>query len=428
MADDKSVVLEKAHRHIQKGQWQKAAELMEEAHLMDRSDPLVTLRLGDLYKKLGRVGDAAIYYRGTADIFAETGQTTKAAATYKMALRLDPRLGGVHEKLERLTSVREGQRGQGEPAPPSAGQSPPGGAPCPGPGLRATGPEDGRPMEVYYGAVERDEAPGGPDVVHETIPGLVELGSTVGRLVPVSEQGDGSRGEDSGGIELSSGVGDAKIESFAMNKEAGRLEPAFAADGGLAGSGPSSPGLDARAAENSPPPDPSDIFSGFASDVQAPPEGAGSAGGAPPGAVQPGREIEFLTDLDEDELWDLLGRMDRLTFGPDEPIIREGETGDSIYIITSGRVLVTTTNDGMRVRLAELEVNDFFGEVSFLTGKRRTADVTAVETTTVMVFSRFEMDELIKKYPGVERVLRMFQKERVADTIAALKTLSEGIL
>ncbi len=409
MAGDKSAVLDKAQIHIQKGQWNKAVELMEEADRLDGSDPHVTLRLGDLCKKLGRIGDAALYYCRTADIFAGSGQTTKAAATYKMVLRLDPTQEGVQEKLDRLTARNEAAKRAQDLADGHPTQAEPaarGIDPAAGPG-----PEDGRPMEVYYGAVAKEES-GDDEAEHETIPGLVELGSTVGRLVPMSGQGDGSGDNGPGGIELSAGAGDVRIESFAMNKEADRRTPVPAG----------------RPTETTSAAGGHDMFSDFAADVQAPPEAADAIGVPSPPDRRPRREIEFLTDLGEDELWELLGRMDRLTFGPDEPIIREGEAGDSMYIITSGRVLVTTTNNGMRVRLAELGENDFFGEVSFLTGKPRTADVTAMETTTLMVFSRVEMDNLIDKYPGVERVLRMFQKDRVSDTMSTLKTLSEGML
>jgi hypothetical protein len=229
----------------------------------------------------------------------------------------------------------------------------------------------------------------------------------------------GSQPSPPSGIDLSEGRPGVEIESFAMNKAASRGNAGETVDEGIVGGSGSFTGFEPPPAA---PPRPSGakdtMFTDFAADAEAAPTVK-----APPGTPA-SKDIEFLGDLAEDELWDFLGRMNRLTFGPGEPIIREGESGDSIYIISSGSVMVSTTRNGMTVKLAELHENDFFGEVSFLTGNPRTADVTAMETTTVMELSRTETDGLIRKYPGVERVLRMFQKERVADTIATMKFVS----
>jgi len=167
------------------------------------------------------------------------------------------------------------------------------------------------------------------------------------------------------------------------------------------------------------------MFDDFAADVVAP----SNDGPAPePASGKSAGKVEFLSDLQDEELWELLGRMDRLTFGPGEAIIREGDQGDSIYIINEGRVRVTVNVDGKIVLLAELGEQDFFGEVSFLTGKPRTATVTASDTTHILELKRSEVDDLIERYPHVEQVLDMFHKTRVADTVSSINLVTMGML
>jgi len=416
MASDKDALYSRAQKHIQKGQWLKAIELMEEVHLLDRDDAVVTLRLGDLYKKVGSSDQAAEYYFKTANIYADTGQKTKAAAIYKMLLRTNPSHEEAQQRLDGLTAKQETVNISATSSPAvftSSFTDAQTGETSQDPDNILPSAVKPAPMDVFYGSSEQASRDDEPEVKTELVPGLVELGSTVGHLefdmlekvTPVESQRT---------VDISDEKPGTGIESFAMNKEASRREPVEAAGA-------------ANDFDEALPPSGIDIFSDFASDAAVPSDPA-SAAPSRQASRPPRRDIEFLTDLEEDELWELLGRMDRQTYGPEEFIIREGDAGDSMYIITSGRVLVTTTKNSMRIRLAELGENDFFGEVSFLTGQPRTADVTAIETTTLMVFSRSEMDELINKYPSVEKVLRMFQKDRVADTMSTIMTLSEGML
>jgi CRP-like cAMP-binding protein len=56
-------------------------------------------------------------------------------------------------------------------------------------------------------------------------------------------------------------------------------------------------------------------------------------------------------------------------------IVREGEAGDSMYVVVSGCAAVVTGAE--RRELARVEEGGHFGEMSLLTGERRTATVVA---------------------------------------------------
>ena len=76
------------------------------------------------------------------------------------------------------------------------------------------------------------------------------------------------------------------------------------------------------------------------------------------------------------------------TFGDGEVIVQEGDTGKEMYIISSGSAKVTKRSEtGKDVHLRDLERGSFFGEMSILEGEPRSATVTAVGETKVLVLA-----------------------------------------
>jgi cAMP-dependent protein kinase regulator len=102
-------------------------------------------------------------------------------------------------------------------------------------------------------------------------------------------------------------------------------------------------------------------------------------------------------------------------------IISEGQPGSSMYLIASGEVKVFTHGaSGNTVYLAKLGEGDFFGEVSVLTGKPRTATITAAVPTELLRLDREKLDTALATYPGIRRVLDEFYKRRAEHTVEAM--------
>ena len=76
---------------------------------------------------------------------------------------------------------------------------------------------------------------------------------------------------------------------------------------------------------------------------------------------------------------------------------------------------------GELVTLARLEPNQFFGEVSFLTGVPRTASVRAEEETELLQIGQKELSALLERYPAMTEVLKKFHLDRVTATAETLK-------
>jgi tetratricopeptide (TPR) repeat protein len=86
----------------------------------------------------------------------------------------------------------------------------------------------------------------------------------------------------------------------------------------------------------------------------------------------------LFSSFEREALVEILTSTELRSFDEGDIIVTEGETGSSLFLIVGGTVKVfTRTDDGSNVPLAELGTGDFFGEVSLLTGKPRTATITA---------------------------------------------------
>ena len=99
------------------------------------------------------------------------------------------------------------------------------------------------------------------------------------------------------------------------------------------------------------------------------------------------------------ELRSLLDRIRLHEFEPGEDIVREGDEGDSFYIIRSGEVHVLKEGLGIVNRL---QPGAFFGELALLTGAARAATVRAAEAVTAFRLSREHFNELIAQYPQIK--------------------------
>ncbi len=130
---------------------------------------------------------------------------------------------------------------------------------------------------------------------------------------------------------------------------------------------------------------------------------------------------EFLKSLPHDEQKRIMEDLNILTFNKGETVIEEGDSGDSIYVIRSGMAKVSTHVLGKVVELAILEKGDIFGEVAFLTGRPRTATITAIDRLEVLEFTRPVLERIIEKDPSILKTLQDFYYSRLQNTIKKAK-------
>jgi CRP-like cAMP-binding protein len=85
------------------------------------------------------------------------------------------------------------------------------------------------------------------------------------------------------------------------------------------------------------------------------------------------------------------------TFDAGKVIFREGDQGDHMYIIQSGKVRISKNVGGREHELAVLEKGDFFGEMAIVSRIARTATATAMTATQLLAFDRQGFLGMIQK-------------------------------
>ena len=106
--------------------------------------------------------------------------------------------------------------------------------------------------------------------------------------------------------------------------------------------------------------------------------------------------LPVLAGLDDDALV-FLGRLAReADYAAGAVIVREGEPGDRVYFVHSGRVQVVKEP---AVRLAEFGPGDFFGEMSLVESVVRSASVIAIEPTRVFTLKGVDFYQLYRQRP-----------------------------
>jgi len=65
--------------------------------------------------------------------------------------------------------------------------------------------------------------------------------------------------------------------------------------------------------------------------------------------------------------------------------------------------------------------NEFFGEVSFLTGVPRTANIFTTTDSELLRIDRDELSEIVAEYPKLREVLEKYHLDRVTEAVQRAK-------
>ena len=137
------------------------------------------------------------------------------------------------------------------------------------------------------------------------------------------------------------------------------------------------------------------------------------------------RNVPIFTDLSDSDLNRIASKMVSRGYEKGQMILLEESTGETFFIITSGTVKVTRlSDDGREVILALLGGSDFFGEMSLLDGKGRSANIVANEDAEVMTLSRRDFLECLETYPKIAIALLEELAVRIRKSDQQIESLS----
>jgi len=138
--------------------------------------------------------------------------------------------------------------------------------------------------------------------------------------------------------------------------------------------------------------------------------------------------IPLFSDLDERELQSLLPHVQCKTFLTGSLICREGERGDSLFVIGRGEVSITKrTRQGREVSVRNLREGNFFGEFGYFIDQKRHATVKAASECEIFEISRNTLDKMIETHPRLNEVLQNLFEERILDNFFALSPVFSSL-
>lgn len=134
----------------------------------------------------------------------------------------------------------------------------------------------------------------------------------------------------------------------------------------------------------------------------------------PPQAAKPRISSPLFADFSEDDLVAVIQGLELVSYVPGDILILEGDPGTSLFVITSGVVRAyVRQKDGKNKMVREMGEGSFFGEISVLSGKPRTATVTAKTSVEALILERKTLDDICKTHPSVRTTLQKFAAERL---------------
>ena len=110
------------------------------------------------------------------------------------------------------------------------------------------------------------------------------------------------------------------------------------------------------------------------------------------------RLFESLSTADLQALADI-GEV--ATYAVGERILTEGEPGDQLYVLLTGKVSVFTERSGVRAELASLGEGAVFGEMAILTEEMRSASIEALAECQCLIIAREPFRTLVVERPEI---------------------------
>ena len=135
------------------------------------------------------------------------------------------------------------------------------------------------------------------------------------------------------------------------------------------------------------------------------------------------RSVPLFASLDDDSARDLRNLLSEEDVPQNTRLFRQGDTGDAMYLIESGRVRISIRDeDKQEVTLAELAQGDFFGEMSIIDGRQRSADAKVIDDARLAVLSRDAFLTFIRKKPDVALEMLSALTDRLRRTDELLRS------
>lgn len=137
------------------------------------------------------------------------------------------------------------------------------------------------------------------------------------------------------------------------------------------------------------------------------------------------KAVPFFTQLNEHELDVVRSLATERSYAKTAVVLTEGEMGDSLYMIQSGKVkVVIGDEEGREIILKILGPGDFFGEMSMIDKEPRSASVTTLEPAVFLVLTHAAFEKCVEQAPRIAKVVMQILAHRVREADRKIGTLA----
>ena len=137
------------------------------------------------------------------------------------------------------------------------------------------------------------------------------------------------------------------------------------------------------------------------------------------------KAVPFFTHLSDKELDAVRAAATEKTYPKNAVVLTEGETGDSLYMIQSGKVKVFIGDEeGREIILKILGPGAFFGEMSMIDKQPRSASVTTLEQSTFLVLTHIAFERCVEQVPRIAALVMQCLAQRVREADRKIGTLA----
>ncbi len=135
------------------------------------------------------------------------------------------------------------------------------------------------------------------------------------------------------------------------------------------------------------------------------------------------RSVPLFASLDDAAAVDLRNLLSDKMVPQNTRLFRQGDKGNAMYLIQSGRVRISIHDDeSQELTLAELAQGDFFGEMSIIDGRQRSANAHVIEDARLAVLSRDAFLSFVRTNPDVALEMLSALTDRLRRTDELLRS------
>ncbi|MEN3325356.1 MAG: hypothetical protein V7638_163 [Acidobacteriota bacterium] len=135
------------------------------------------------------------------------------------------------------------------------------------------------------------------------------------------------------------------------------------------------------------------------------------------------RSVPLFASLDDDAARELRSLLSDKRVPQNTRLFRQGDKGDAMYLIESGRVRISIRDqEEQEVVLAELAQGDFFGEMSIIDGRQRSADAQVIDDAQLAILSREAFLMFVRGNPDVALEMLSALTDRLRRTDELLRS------